>query len=751
MKRIFRLVISVCLIAGLFAPSALSAKSGDQSSNNSYLSRLIALGHLWGKVKYFHPALAYRQDIDWDRALVEALPKVAEAKSKAEFQTAVEDMLGKLGDSDTRVSDGGGNAIAKTRFGYRMTDDGIIIVTVGSYFQLYGREAQQGLQRLAKDVPKAKGVVFDLRTDEPGGDYGNGALVSSFAPIERLLTSKRLETPAQLSRLYRGYESGSVFSSGQYQSGFFTQRSEWVTPAHDATDVPTVTILNENSALLSTTASKQAAGTGLVVFDGPQVDDGGRLDVVELGEDLSAHVRVSEPVFSDGTSGAVKADAIVGTDKYGSGSAIDVALGLIRNFKPSAASRPRLPTAVLARQDSDYSSMKYPAVEYRILAAYRIWNIINYFYPYKDLLPGWDDALEIALPQLLASKNAVEYNLAIAKMATQIHDSHSYVASDTLYSFFGDSMPPIRVRSIEGRLIVTHLYDPNAASSGVAVGDEVMRVDGEDARARLERYRQYIPASTDQSATDKATWSFMNGPAESTVTLALRNGHAVKDVRLTRKFQDYTTLYHRERSGEVLRLLKGNIGYADLDRMPDSMIDEMLEKFKNTRGIIFDMRGYPAGSFFWSLSPRLVLKPGARAALLETPLVGPFSSPGAVQAEYQLIQPPPSGKPLYKGKTVMLIDERTASQAEHTGLFFRAANGTKFIGTPTTGVDGEITDFSVPGGITIGFTGQSVRFPNGKQIQRAGLEPDIVVRPTVRGIRAGRDEVLEAAVAYLKK
>jgi hypothetical protein len=38
-----------------------------------------------------------------------------------------------------------------------------------------------------------------------------------------------------------------------------------------------------------------------------------------------------------------------------------------------------------------------------------------------------------------------------------------------------------------------------------------------------------------------------------------------------------------------------------------------------------------------------------------------------------------------------------------------------------------------------------------KQLQRVGLVPDVEVRPTIAGIRAGRDEVLERAVSYLEK
>ena len=97
----------------------------------------------------------------------------------------------------------------------------------------------------------------------------------------------------------------------------------------------------------------------------------------------------------------------------------------------------------------------------------------------------------------------------------------------------------------------------------------------------------------------------------------------------------------------------------------------------------------------------------------------------------------------------MLIDERTVSQAEHTGLFFRAANGTKFIGSHSTGANGDVTNFYVPGEILIYFTGQAVKHADGRRLQRIGLVPDIEVKPTISGIRAGKDEVLEKALEFL--
>jgi len=36
-------------------------------------------------------------------------------------------------------------------------------------------------------------------------------------------------------------------------------------------------------------------------------------------------------------------------------------------------------------------------------------------------------------------------------------------------------------------------------------------------------------------------------------------------------------------------------------------------------------------------------------------------------------------------------------------------------------------------------------------LQKVGLVPDVFVKPTIKGIRENRDEVLDKAIKYLKK
>ena len=179
-------------------------------------------------------------------------------------------------------------------------------------------------------------------------------------------------------------------------------------------------------------------------------------------------------------------------------------------------------------------------------------------------------------------------------------------------------------------------------------------------------------------------------------------------------------------------------------------VDKVLslkDQLPNLTAIIFDDRGYPQGTA-WAIAPRLTNHHDVAAARFDRRLViSPDSTAWSTTSFVQYL--PATTKPRYHGKTVVLVDERTLSQAEHTVLFFEAANHTRIVGSPTMGANGDVTNVLLPGGVTVYFTGQGVRHADGRVLQRTGIIPDITVRPTVKGIRAGRDEVLERALSYL--
>jgi C-terminal processing protease CtpA/Prc len=101
------------------------------------------------------------------------------------------------------------------------------------------------------------------------------------------------------------------------------------------------------------------------------------------------------------------------------------------------------------------------------------------------------------------------------------------------------------------------------------------------------------------------------------------------------------------------------------------------------------------------------------------------------------------------GKIVVLVDETSLSQAEYTAMACRAAPRAIVVGSTTAGADGNVSQSALPGGLRTAISGIGVFYPHKRPTQRIGIVPDVDVRPTIAGIRAGRDEVLEEAIRQI--
>lgn len=105
----------------------------------------------------------------------------------------------------------------------------------------------------------------------------------------------------------------------------------------------------------------------------------------------------------------------------------------------------------------------------------------------------------------------------------------------------------------------------------------------------------------------------------------------------------------------------------------------------------------------------------------------------------------------YGGKLVVLLNELSQSQADYTAMAFRAGNNTTIIGSTTAGADGNVSTILLPGGLRTMISGIGINYPDGKETQRVGIIPDIEVKPTIDGIRQGKDELLEKAIEVILK
>jgi len=126
---------------------------------------------------------------------------------------------------------------------------------------------------------------------------------------------------------------------------------------------------------------------------------------------------------------------------------------------------------------------------------------------------------------------------------------------------------------------------------------------------------------------------------------------------------------------------------------------------------------------------------------------GDLQNPGAFHWTKPVTLTPQ--KPHYTGKLAILVDETSQSQAEYTAMAFRSAPHAIVVGSMTAGADGNVSQIALPGGLNTMISGIGVFYPDKKPTQRVGIVPDIEVKPTIAGIRAGRDAVLDEAVRQL--
>ncbi len=80
----------------------------------------------------------------------------------------------------------------------------------------------------------------------------------------------------------------------------------------------------------------------------------------------------------------------------------------------------------IAHIEEPFTNPAFPDKAYRLLALFRYWNIINYFYPYKNInAPNWDSVLPEFIPQFMACNDANEYRKTFLRLTTSLKDSHS--------------------------------------------------------------------------------------------------------------------------------------------------------------------------------------------------------------------------------------------------------------------------------------------------------------------------------------
>ena len=392
----------------------------------------------------------------------------------------------------------------------------------------------------------------------------------------------------------------------------------------------------------------------------------------------------------------------------------------------------------------------YSDPNFRLLGLFRLWNAFEYYYPYLHLMDrDWGELLTEAVPQMLEGADQTSYELNLRLLANQVCDPHVLLdnASIDWAEVLAPYTLPISCTPAEGKLVVTWLAPD--FSLPLEKGDVLLKIDGRSIEELYRERSKYFSLPRDEVGL--IIWSFLLLCENETIeTTVLRDG---EELTLT---CTGVLLYgdgYPEPPGEPklqpYELLEGNIGLVNPEYTNLETFMEGMDTFRDTDGLIIDLRQYPDWESAVYLSAYLLEKlvPGMVFASPSQAVPGAYVK----QAAHYGYQRSYGSKVYHYDKPVaVLISSNTMSRPEMFATIYALAENTVLIGTNSMGTDGNVVYLPLPGGTSVSFTSLGCYEVDGSQTQRIGIAPDIPVEPTIQGIKEGRDEVLEAAVEYIK-
>ncbi|MCA8833247.1 S41 family peptidase [Hymenobacter pini] len=389
----------------------------------------------------------------------------------------------------------------------------------------------------------------------------------------------------------------------------------------------------------------------------------------------------------------------------------------------------------------------------RVLSLFRYWNMIDYFFPYRYAIgEDWQQVLPEFLPKMVEARTPEQYRLTALALIARLNDSHASVLSNdqVLTAYWGNYHAPAQVRFVEKQPVVTGYFHPELGpASGLQLGDVVLSIDGRKVKDILTERKPLTPASNEPTQLRNMARDLLRGRTEQVQLVVRRDG---KELPLSITRYPATKLNLALNSGTpgpkapAWHLLPGNIGHLSLGTIQTKDLPAIMQEARGTKGLIIDIRNYPSDFVVFSLSRYLLAKPQEFVR---------FTSPQIAYPGMFLLSEPlqvmPGKEAPYAGKVVILVNELSQSQSEYTTMALRTVPGSVVMGSTTAGADGNVSAITLPGNLGTRITGLGVYYPDGRETQRIGIVPDIEVKPTITGIKAGRDEVLERAVAHIEK
>ena len=386
--------------------------------------------------------------------------------------------------------------------------------------------------------------------------------------------------------------------------------------------------------------------------------------------------------------------------------------------------------------EPSYQNFEYPNEEYRLLGLFKYWNIIEYFYPYKYLTDqDWNSVLLEMIPKIRTAPNKEKYQSNVKELIAKLDDTHAWIS-------FTNERPkylPIKISNIDNKVVISGFYNDSLANhNNLKLGDVILKINNLDLKTETAKKLKYVSGSN-RNIKIKKTYSSILIGKESSVTLEIERDNQIKQTQVNRyNFNEFN--YWNNPKAIKSKAINNNIGYINMASVKEEDVADIFKSFENKRTIIIDLRNYPA--FIYRLISRQLNSEKRDFTKIYSPNI---EYPGKFIFKKNL-RTGVKNKKAFKGKVILLVNDESISRSEFTVMAFQTADNVITVGSQTAGADGDVVIFEYIGGYKTAISGNGILYPNSSETQRKGIKIDIEVKPTINGLRQGRDEILEKAI-----
>lgn len=272
------------------------------------------------------------------------------------------------------------------------------------------------------------------------------------------------------------------------------------------------------------------------------------------------------------------------------------------------------------------------------------------------------------------------------------------------------------------QLTITSILDDSPArKAGLLAGDAIVKVNGEDAASW----------SVEQAVAK------IRGDKGTTVKLGLVRNNQLQDVSIVRD-EIVTPSVTYSVDGD-------NVGYMRISRFAEgdtvALAQKAAQEFKDkgVKAVVLDLRGNGGGY--------LTAAQDIASLWLKDKVVVQERRGDVVQETLRSN----SDNPVLEGvSTVVLVDEGSASASEIVAGALSDNGAAKLVGTKTFGKGSVQQIVSLPSGGELKVTVAKWYTPSGKNINKEGITPEVIVNLSDDDLKSGRDPQKDKALSLVK-